>query len=53
MTKHSRKFREWLHALDWITASNLDRRAYGFEIKKDFHKQATNLIKTQVQKRLF
>jgi site-specific DNA-methyltransferase (adenine-specific) len=36
-----------------LAASNLDRRAYGFEIKKDFHKQATRLIKTQVQKRLF
>jgi site-specific DNA-methyltransferase (adenine-specific) len=36
-----------------LAASNLDRRAYGFEIKKDFHKQATNLIKSQVQKRLF
>lgn len=36
-----------------LAAANLERRAYGFEIKKDFHKQATNLIKTQVQKRLF
>lgn len=36
-----------------LAAANLDRRAYGFEIKKDFYKRATNLLKTQVQKRLF
>jgi site-specific DNA-methyltransferase (adenine-specific) len=36
-----------------LAAANLDRKAYGFEIKKDFYKQATNLLATQIQKRLF
>ncbi|MGN1155374.1 MAG: DNA-methyltransferase [Agathobacter sp.] len=36
-----------------IAAANLNRRAYGFEIKKDFFKKANELIKTQVQQQLF
>ena len=29
-----------------VAANNLNRKAYGFEIKKNFHKEATELIKT-------
>ena len=36
-----------------IAAANLKRRAYGFEIKKDFYKAACNLIKRQIQPKLF
>ena len=36
-----------------LAASNLDRRAYGFEIKKDFYKLATTKVLPCVQKRLF
>ena len=36
-----------------LAASNLDRRAYGFEIKKDFYKLATIKVLPCVQKRLF
>lgn len=36
-----------------IAAANLNRRAYGFEIKKDFYKKANELIKTQIQQQLF
>ena len=36
-----------------IAAANLNRRAYGFEIKKDFYKKANELIKTQVSQQLF
>ena len=36
-----------------IAAANLNRRAYGFEIKKDFYKKANELIKTQIQLQLF
>ena len=36
-----------------IAAANLNRRAYGFEIKKDFYKKANELIKTQIHRQLF
>lgn len=36
-----------------IAAANLNRRAYGFEIKKDFYKKANELIKTQIHQQLF
>jgi site-specific DNA-methyltransferase (adenine-specific) len=36
-----------------LAAANLDRRAYGFEIKKDFYKAASGMLFLQVQKRLF
>ena len=36
-----------------LAARNLNRRAYGFEIKKDFFKEAENLIATQSNKNLF
>lgn len=36
-----------------IAAANLNRRAYGFEIKKDFYKKANELIKTQIYQQLF
>lgn len=36
-----------------LAAANLNRRAYGFEIKKDFFKEATKLIETYVQPKLF
>lgn len=36
-----------------LAASNLDRRAYGFEIKKDFFKLATTKVLPCSQKRLF
>jgi site-specific DNA-methyltransferase (adenine-specific) len=36
-----------------LAAANLGRRAYGFEIKKDFYKKAEELIKHNIQKCLF
>lgn len=36
-----------------LAAANLDRRAYGFEIKKNFFKAAREKVLTQVQKSLF
>ena len=36
-----------------LAAANLDRRAYGFEIKKDFFKAAKEKVLTQVQRNLF
>ena len=36
-----------------LAAANCGRRAYGFEIKKDFYKNAVNLIKTQQNPILF
>lgn len=36
-----------------LAAANLDRRAYGFEIKKNFYKAAKEKVLTQVQKSLF
>lgn len=36
-----------------LAAANLDRRAYGFEIKKNFFKAAKEKVLTQVQKGLF
>lgn len=36
-----------------LAAANLDRRAYGFEIKKDFFKAAKEKVLTQIQKSLF
>ena len=36
-----------------IAAKNLNRRAYGFEIKKDFYKQAVELINTPRTQSLF
>lgn len=36
-----------------LAAANLDRRAYGFEIKKNFFKAAKEKVLTQVQKSLF
>lgn len=36
-----------------IAAQDLHRRAYGFEIKKDFHRQACELIKKMYQPDLF
>lgn len=36
-----------------LAASNCGRKAYGFEIKKDFYKSATNTILPLVQKNLF
>ena len=34
-----------------VAAENLNRKAYGFEIKKDFHKQACEWIEKERQKR--
>jgi site-specific DNA-methyltransferase (adenine-specific) len=34
-----------------VAAENLNRKAYGFEIKKDFHKQASEWIEKERQKR--
>lgn len=36
-----------------LAAANLGRRAYGFEIKKDFYKKATSVIIPLVQRKLF
>lgn len=36
-----------------LAAANLNRRAYGFEIKKDFYKAANERILTRVSKNLF
>lgn len=36
-----------------LAASNTGRRAYGFEIKKDFYKEAVKFIKTPAQGSLF
>ncbi len=36
-----------------LAAKNLNRSAYGFEIKKDFFKSATHLIKTECHRYLF
>lgn len=36
-----------------LAAANLCRKAYGFEIKKDFYKEAEELIKHNIQKCLF
>jgi site-specific DNA-methyltransferase (adenine-specific) len=36
-----------------LAAANLGRRAYGFEIKKDFYNEAKTMIKTNIQKSLF
>lgn len=36
-----------------LAAANLDRRAYGFEIKKDFFKAAKEKVLTSVQRNLF
>ena len=36
-----------------LAAANLDRRAYGFEIKKNFFKAAKEKVLTQIQKSLF
>ena len=40
-------------AVTLLAAGNLNRRAYGFEIKKEFCKQAHEKILTYYQKRLF
>lgn len=36
-----------------LAAANLARRAYGFEIKKNFYKEAKNKVLTHIQKNLF
>ena len=36
-----------------LAAAQLGRRAYGFEIKKDFYSNANKLILSQVQQTLF
>ncbi len=36
-----------------LAAAQLDRRAYGFEIKKDFFRQANDLVLSDIQKSLF
>ena len=36
-----------------LAAANLGRKAYGFEIKKDFYNEAKTMIKTNIQKSLF
>ena len=36
-----------------LAAKNIGRRAYGFEIKKDFYKEACELIRTQCNPSLF
>lgn len=36
-----------------LAAANLNRRAYGFEIKKDFFRKANGLLSSFVSKRLF
>ena len=36
-----------------LAAANLGRKAYGFEIKKDFYNEAKIMIKTNIQKSLF
>ena len=36
-----------------LAAANLDRRAYGFEIKKDFFKAAKEKVLKSVQRYLF
>ena len=36
-----------------LAAANCGRKAYGFEIKKDFYKFATNIVLPCVQRKLF
>jgi len=36
-----------------LAAANLNRRAYGFEIKKDFYKKAKELLSNNVAQKLF
>jgi site-specific DNA-methyltransferase (adenine-specific) len=36
-----------------LAAAQLNRRAYGFEIKKDFFNAANELVLTNIQKSLF
>lgn len=36
-----------------LAAANCGRKAYGFEIKKDFYKSATNIVLPCVQRKLF
>lgn len=36
-----------------LAAANLDRKAYGFEIKKNFYHEARTKVLSQIQKRLF
>lgn len=36
-----------------LAAANCGRKAYGFEIKKDFYKSATSIIMPLVQRKLF
>lgn len=36
-----------------LASANMGRKAYGFEIKKDFYKEAQSKILTQIQQKLF
>lgn len=36
-----------------LASAQLNRKAYGFEIKKDFYKKATEIVLRRVQKNLF
>lgn len=36
-----------------LAAANLNRRAFGFEIKKDFFKKANELITNNIQQNIF
>lgn len=36
-----------------LAAANCGRRAYGFEIKKDFYQKATNIVLKRIQHRIF
>ena len=36
-----------------LAAKNMNRKAYGFEIKKDFYKHSLDLIETSIQKNIF
>lgn len=36
-----------------LAAANCGRRAYGFEIKKDFYQKATDIVLKRIQHRIF
>ena len=36
-----------------LASANMNRKAYGFEIKKDFYKEAQSKVLTQIQQKLF
>ena len=40
-------------ATSLLASANMGRKAYGFEIKKDFYKEAQSKVLTQIQQKLF